>query len=101
MRSTAIAQISLMVALATCASMAGAKETDEAGGVAIGVAAGTTGIGLELTTRLLPGLNGRLAYRGLDIDGDIDAQDNSGGVGGDELRYSGDLALRGGFALLD
>lgn len=60
--------------------------------LALGVSAGTTGVGLELHAGVSERLNLRLGYSYFDGGHDVDAED-SNGVPNDELRYRGDLQL--------
>lgn len=59
---------------------------------AVGVRAGTPGAGVELTTRLAPRLDLRLAVAGWDQDLTVTT---------DEVRYDGTLELRHALALID
>ncbi|MDX1496587.1 MAG: hypothetical protein R3352_03455 [Salinisphaeraceae bacterium] len=60
--------------------------------LAVGVDAGTNGLGLVIHGGITETINLRAGYNYFDISQDVDA-DNNDGVEGNELRYSGDLEL--------
>lgn len=60
--------------------------------LAVGVNAGTAGVGVQLHLGLTERLNLRAGYNHLSTSQDVDAEDNNG-VPDDELEYSGDLKL--------
>ncbi len=60
--------------------------------LAVGVGAGTNGVGIQLHAGVTETLNLRLGFHHFSGSHDVDAED-SNGVKGDELRYSGDLEL--------
>lgn len=85
LRSLRAAALAAALASASLAAPAGAE-------TALGVRAGTPGAGVELTTRLAPRIDLRLALAGWDQDLTVTT---------DDVRYDGTLELRHALALLD
>lgn len=72
--------------VAACALVAAPLTMAQAGGIALGVSAGTLGIGLDATYGINERLNIRASYHNYDYGTDLAGD-------GNELDYEGDLAL--------